>query len=235
MRSVYEACFYGGLILAILFLITAIILFIALKIPKVFNELTGRAAKKAMQDMKEGKTTVSEVAKQEQKKYYNQSTGKIKIRDTVAQKPRNGATTGNLTNTVEPVQGDGQITGDDETTLLKKKVSVPDEEETAVLSSNDDDSETDVLSSNAIDGEATDVLTSQDVEDDVTDVLRSEDEEATDILRGTEDEEATDVLRNPDIDDEDATSVLSEPDDIKLARKVKVLYNIVVVHTDEKL
>ena len=49
MRSVYEACFYGGLILAILFLITAIILFIALKIPKVFNELTGRAAKKLME------------------------------------------------------------------------------------------------------------------------------------------------------------------------------------------
>ena len=35
--------------------------------------------------------------------------------------------------------------------------------------------------------------------------------------------------------DEDATSVLIEADYVKLSRKVKVLYNVIVVHTDEKL
>lgn len=253
MRSVYEACFYGGLILAILFLITAIILFIVLKIPKVFNELTGRAAKKAMQDMKDGKTTVSDMAKQEQKKYYNQSTGKITIRDTVAQKPRNGATTGNLTDTGELSKEEVQVTDADETAVLnaaggrktgpgnnvrgrvKKPKRVVDEEETAVLSSDDDDMATEVLSSDFDNDEETAVLAAQDADDEVTDILRSDDDEATDILRGDDDEEATDVLRTPGIDDEDATSVLTEPDDIKLARKVKVLYNVIITHTDEKL
>ena len=54
MQNVYEICFYGGLVLAILLLIAAIVLFIVLKIPKVIGELTGSAAKKAMKEMQDG-------------------------------------------------------------------------------------------------------------------------------------------------------------------------------------
>ena len=53
MQNVYEICFYGGLVLAILLLIAAIVLFIVLKIPKVIGELTGSAAKKAMKEMQD--------------------------------------------------------------------------------------------------------------------------------------------------------------------------------------
>ena len=60
MQNVYEICFYGGLVLAILLLIAAIVLFIVLKIPKVIGELTGSAAKKAMKEMQDGTASRSE-------------------------------------------------------------------------------------------------------------------------------------------------------------------------------
>ena len=88
MNSVYEICFIGGLILAIIFLITTIILFIVLGIPKVISDLSGRSAKKAIKERKQGKTSDSSVAKKEQAKYYNQSSGKITARDTVSQETR---------------------------------------------------------------------------------------------------------------------------------------------------
>lgn len=261
MRSVYEACFYGGLILAILLLILAIILFIALKIPRVFDELTGRAAKKAMQGKKDGKDAHDSISKQEQKKYYNQSTGKITIRQSTAV-PQPAEDMADLDDEeatdVLTWSGDGVASGseiraghDPEITEVlsedkpkkKKKAKTPteflatqvDEEATDVLATESDEEATDILKTDA-DEETTDVLKTES-DEEATDVLKSEvDEEETDILK-TEDEdddEATSVLKSEEID-EDATSVLIEADYVKLSRKVKVLYNVIVVHTDEKL
>ena len=71
-------------------------------------------------------------------------------------------------------------------------------------------------------------------DDGATDVLRNDegDDGATDVLRGddADDEDATDVLRMDD-DDSDATDVTTGT----LAKKVKVIYNIVVVHSDESI
>ena len=51
MMNLYHGIFvYCGLA-AILFLVIAITLFIFLKIPRVFSELTGRGARKAIQEM----------------------------------------------------------------------------------------------------------------------------------------------------------------------------------------
>ena len=66
MENIYEICFYGGLILAILFFIVSIILFAVLKIPKVFGELTGRAEKKSIKERKEGGKADVKVGKKEQ-------------------------------------------------------------------------------------------------------------------------------------------------------------------------
>ena len=54
------------------------------------------------------------------------------------------------------------------------------------------------------------------------------------MLRGTDegDDGATDVLRAED--DEEGTSVLASSE-AALAKKVKVIYNVVVVHSDETL
>ena len=308
MSNVYEICFYGGLIVSIILFVLAIILFIVLKIPKVFGELTGRAAKKGIREKKNANASDESVAKKEQAKYYNQHSGKIKARDTVSKETRaknQDDTTEGLTTKKEkekkPVftpQFDADETavlsasdeldemiakagrkadGDDETSILgseelkSEDVKSQDssdsesEEETTVLSdaSADDEDATDVLKDDVTDeadsdeDEATDVLRSDDTEqddeatdvlraeddvedEDATDVLRTEDaeqeEDATDILRGDEDDlDATDILREGDLDEGDSTTVLSSNKNMKLAKKAKVIYNIVVVNTDEKI
>ena len=146
MQNVYEICFYGGLVLAILLLIAAIVLFIVLKIPKVIGELTGSAAKKAMKEMQDGTASPGSVAKKEQEKYYNMGSGKITAKEAVS------------------TREDRKANGNDSTELLEKsKEKEKKFEETDILRPgiNDydtpDDGETEVLGSGA-DDEATDVI-----------------------------------------------------------------------------
>ncbi len=281
MNNVYELCFYGGLILAIIFFIISIILFIVLKIPKVIGELTGSAAKKGIKEKQQGKITDGGISKKkEQAKYYNQNSGKIKARDTVSQETRannQDDTTESLgkekTPTPKPVftpQFDPEETAvlganprlDDEiakasgdeseapTDVLRDESeeatdvlrSDSDEEATDVLKSDSDEEATDVLKSeNSLDEdeEATDILKSDTVEEpeeEATDILKGEaDDEATDVLRAVDDEPATDVLRGEAPEEGDSTTVLASKKTIQLAHKVKVVYNIVVTHTDEKI
>ena len=197
MTDIYNICFYGGLVLAILLLITSVILFVVLKIPRVIGELSGRTARKGIEELRGGTKETSDVSKKEQAKYYNQNSGKIKIREAVSTEAR-------------------KKNNDDTADLSGNKKAAKSDKPTDLLKDNKE--ATDVLQ----DEEATDVL--QDEE--ATDVLQ--DEEATDVLQ---DEEATDVLR-----DEDQTSVLVEKGRTdKLVSRVKVLYNVVVVNTNEKL
>ena len=124
---------------------------------------------------------------------------------------------------------------DDETTdILRDGTAAGDDEATDVLraTGEGDDEATDVLRGTGEgDDEATDVLRA----DEATDVLRADegDDGATDVLRADEDDDgATDVLRAED--DEEGTSVLASSE-AALAKKVKVIYNVVVVHSDETL
>lgn len=192
MTDIYNICFYGGLILAILLLITSVILFVVLKIPRVIGELSGRTARKGIEELKGGTKETSATSKKEQAKYYNQNSGKIKIREAVSTGVRKK--------------------DDDTADLPGNKKRVGNDKPTDVLERKDADTG----------DEVTDLLR----DEEATDVLQ--DEEATDVLR---DEETTDILR-----DEDQTSVLVEKGITdRLASKVKVLYNVVVVNTDEKL
>ena len=213
MTDIYNICFYGGLVVAILLLITSVILFVVLKIPRVIGELSGRTARKGIEELKGGAKETSAVSKKEQAKYYNQNSGKIKIREAVStetRKKNNDDTTADLRDNKKKVENDKP------TDVLERKDADIGDEVTDLL--RDDEEATDVLQ----DEEATAVL--QDEE--ATDVLQ--DEEATDVLR---DEETTDILRG-----EDQTSVLVEKGRTdKLVSRVKVLYNVVVVNTDEKL
>lgn len=208
MTDIYNICFYGGLVLAILLFITSVILFVVLKIPRVIGELSGRTARKGIEELKGGAKESSAVSKKEQAKYYNQNSGKIKIREAVstgAQKKNND--TEALPGNKKDLPGSGKGAETDKTTeVLERNNADTGDEVTDLLR---DEEVTNVLQDEA----ATDVL---------------QDEEATDVLR---DEEATDVLR-----DEDQTSVLTEKGVTdKLVSRVKVLYNVVVVNTDEKL
>ncbi len=201
MTDIYNICFYGGLVLAILLLITSVVLFVVLKIPRVIGELSGRTARKGIEELKGGAKETSAVSKKEQAKYYNQNSGKIKIREAVStESPKKKNDTADLLNNRKGV--DSSKTTD----VLERKNADTGDEVTDLLR----------------DEEATDVL--QDEE--ATDVLQ--DEEATDVLR---DDETTDILK-----DEDQTSVLTEKGVTdKLVSRVKVLCNVVVVNTDEKL
>ncbi len=245
MADIYSICFYGGLVLASLLLITSIVLFIVLKIPSVIGELTGRTAKKSMEEMKTSNKGSSAVSKKEQGKYYNQATGKIKVRQAKSAeeiKKNNDNTTTILGDGVAP---NVKAPASKPKAAVKKTETVPDravdsdEKETVVL--RDDEEVTDVLRD---DEEVTDVLRD---DEEATDVLR-DDEEATDVLRDDEDETSvlsaeaeTSVLGT---DDEAETSVLSREESTTvltgmvssgLSSKVKVTYNVVVIHTDEQL
>ena len=290
MVNIYGVCFYGGLVLTILFFISSIVLFFVLKIPKVIGELTGRTAKKSMDEMKKNGISVSAVSKKEQAKYYNQGTGKITVRDTVSAEKRkeNRDDTTNLLDssmkTINPDEYDPNVTEvlgakyvkqdveateilssehdgyeDDSTDVLTSSDGYEDDSTDVLISEEPDEAATDVLTSEEPDEAATDVLTSEEADEDATDVLASEeaDEAATDVLTSEKtdedttyaprmdiDEAATDVLRIND--DEDATSVLSSVSDATsvlsvaksstlLNTKAKVVYNVLLIHTDETL
>jgi Sec-independent protein translocase protein TatA len=187
MENVYSLCFYGGLALAIIFLVASVVLFIVLKIPKVVGDLTGRNAKKRIEEMKNKKTTSSEISRKEQAKYYNQNSGKIKVRESTSPETR-------------------RANRDNTTDLLDENERKP--------KWNEHSGKSDELKKTGYDPDATDVLGSSTAnarDYEATDVLRDNegdtyagDNETTDVLR---DNEATDVLR-----DEDATDVLMADD-----------------------
>ena len=157
--------------------------------------------------------------------------------------PDNEATdvlgSGNPDEEVTDILRNGAAADDETTDILRAGTTAGDDEATDVLRGNGegDDEATDVLRGiDEADDEAPDVLRSVEGDDVATDVLRGNDEgddEATDVLRTDEgDDGATDVLRAED--DEEGTSVLASPE-AALAKKVKVIYNVVVVHSDETL
>jgi len=256
MENIYEICFYGGLILAILLLITSVILFIVLKIPKVFGDLTGRNAKKGIKERKEGITTSGSVAKKEQAKYYNQNTGKITVREGVSEGSKRTHLNQTTDNLKKPDDEETSVLNaksskaDEQTTLLSDEQTTPDyEEATEVLIGGQSEDATELLSDDTVGSPTTEVLNV---------VSNSDTKKATVTLGITEEliaakpeppkpkvdtpilvpgETATDVLITPgmDIDDETATSVLVSNPSAELAGKVKVEYNIVITHTDERL
>ena len=221
MENIYKICFYGGLTLAIILLIVSIVLFAVFKIPKVIGDLTGRSAKKEIeQKKKKGRTdNSSEASKAEQKKYYNQNTGKITIRDS--------ATNDDIDK--EPIKS-GVKAPERETDILRPEDL--DEDATAVLGSSISEDETMVLGSD--DEEATAVLSQGGEGDDSpTDVLTSDgigDDSPTDVLTSEDDEETT-VLT---ADSEKETTVLKADNNISTEDKDYV-YNIVIINTDESL
>ena len=257
MESVYKICFYGGLVLAILLVIAAVALFVILKIPRVFDELTGRSEKKGIRSLKAGHGEGRNIDKVEQAKYYNQNSGKIKVRQGVSaekRKENNDDTTdllgsGAATEDVEvtEVLGAGKYTDMskdsdiDATEILGDGSIGEDDGETEVLSGHERaDNKEDVADDDA--DEATDVLISDDDSDEATDVLVADDDadEATDVLVADNcaeyDETMTDVLRVSDYeDDEEMTTVLNREMTDELAGKTRVYYNIVVTHSDERL
>ena len=125
----------------------------------------------------------------------------------------------------------GEDAEDDKTTDILRDVNVKQTAEAVPsyeAAEDDSESVTDVLRGDDSES-ATDVLRSDDA-DEATDVLREEsDDEATDVLREESDEEATDVLRE---ESDDKADILQNR---RTASSVKIIKNVIVVHSNEKI
>ena len=241
MATIYNIMLYGGLALAVIFAVTAIVLFFTLKIPKAIGDVTGSTARKKIEEIREkGYESVQGVGISKKEAIKNHTT-KISVRDVQSSESSKRAEKGraNYEKAVADIKNKKKnedylksiheeatdILHEDMQELARNMYS--DEEATDVLMENedseeatdvlraDDDSEeaTDVLRAGDDGEEATDVLRAGDDGEEATDVLRAEDdgEEETDVLRADGDEAATDVLRADD--DEAATDVLRAEDD----------------------
>ena len=253
MATVYNVMLYGGLILAIIFAIIAIVLFVVLKVPKAIGIVTGSTERKSVEEIREkGYESVQGMGASKKDAIKNH-TSKISVRDVessaAVKKEKKGRA--NYEKAIADLQnakkGDMRELTDEEATNVLR-YDEDGEEATDVLRYDEDGEEaTDVLRYDEDGEEATDVLRTDDEE--ATDVLRTDDEEATDVLRA-DDEEATDVLR---ADDEEATDVLRVGDDeeatdvLKVDAQgeekvrgahsgaVKMIMDVVVVHSEEKI
>lgn len=107
MEKLYTICFYGGLILAAIFLIVSIVLFVMLKIPKTIRELVGHASKKMVKANKKV-SKISEASKKEQAKYYNNTSGKIKMKDASSTTKNSNAKTSSNKDEKTPVSASNE-------------------------------------------------------------------------------------------------------------------------------
>lgn len=222
-ETICNIMLFGGIALAVVFAVVAVILFVKLDIPKVIGDLSGSTARKQIREIREkGYESVqgSGASKKDAIKSKD-STGKIEVRDIKRKTSRSEELEkkGNerYQKAVDELKKEQQSRMDEferETDILQG----PDdyEKETDILTEPDDyERETDILSANVDYDEATDVLTPEDDADEATDVLTMEDdtEGATDVLTSEDDMEgATDVLTMED-DAEGATDILTAGDD----------------------
>ena len=228
MATIYNIMLYGGLALAVIFAVTAIVLFFTLKIPKAIGDVTGSTARKKIEEIREkGYESVQGVGISKKEAIKNHTT-KISVRDVQSSESSKRAEKGraNYEKAVADIKNKKKNEDylksihEEATDILHEDMQelagnmYSDEEATDVLMENEDSEEaTDVLRAEDDGEEATDVLRADDDSEEATDVLRAEDdgEEATDVLRADDDEAATDVLRADD--DEAATDVLRAEDD----------------------
>ena len=291
MSTIYNIMLYGGLALAVIFAVTAIVLFFTLKIPKAIGDVTGSTARKKIEEIREkGYESVQGVGISKKEAIKNHTT-KISVRDVQSSESSKRAEKGraNYEKAVADIKNKKKnedylksiheeatdilhedmqelarnMYSDEEATdvLMENEDSEEatdvlraeddGEEETDVLRAEDDGEEaTDVLRADEDSEEETDVLRAEDDGEEETDVLRADDDEAaTDVLRADDDEAATDVLRAEDDDatdvlrndDTEATSVLTGQSDFtgRLSQgensMLKMVKNVVIVHTDESI
>lgn len=233
MATFYDVMLYGGLALAIIFAITAVILFIKLKIPKVIGELTGSTARKQIQAIRErGYESVQGVgvSKKEAIKA-NKNSGRISARDInslEAKVPDGNAYMQNHTGASDKYYRDIQ---EEATEVLDESYEG---EATEALDAGYEGEATEVLDA-GYEGEATDVL-SDGYEDEATDVLSDGyEDEATDVLNSSYAKNAESVFHNLQMvsTGDDAIPEITPLSGTSKSASVQKLMDVMVVHTDE--
>lgn len=252
-ETICNVMLFGGIALAVVFAVIAVILFVKLDIPKVIGDLSGSTARKQIKEIREkGYESLqgSGASKKDAIKSKG-STSKIEVRDIkgksaseeVSRKgnERYKKAVDELNKSrshhhIRPEEADSEKATDilrpeedyeKETDILRPEEDY--EKETDVLRSEEDyEKETDVLRADDEYERETDILTSEDEADAATDVL-STDSDATDVL--STDDDATDVLTmDTEASDSSETDIQGEE-----AEKFPLLVDAVVVHTDESI
>ena len=239
MATIYNIMLYGGLALAVIFAVTAIVLFFTLKIPKAIGDVTGSTARKKIEEIREqGYESVQGVGISKKEAIKNHTT-KISVRDVQSSESSKRAEKGRANYEKAVADIKNKKKNEDYLKSIHEEATDILHEDMQELARNmySDEEATDVLMENEDSEEATDVLRADD-DEAATDVLRADDDEAaTDVLRA-EDGDATDVIRN---DDTEATSVLTGQSDFtgRLSQgensMLKMVKNVVIVHTDESI
>ncbi len=201
MATVFTIMSYGGLVLAVICLIIAVILFIKWNIPKVFGNVTGHTQRRTIERIrKEGYE--ANATKQSAIKAAGE-TGKITVRKTETDSLQTGRTkkqSKNVTVGTPPIANPARR----ETAVTKENVTntvfqvyQPGEVETTVLS-------------DPAGGEETMVLNQSNSEEQTTVLNQSNSEEQTTVLNQPNSEEQTTVLNQPN--SEEQTTVLNQPE-----------------------
>lgn len=183
--SIYNIMFWGGLILAAIFLIASVIIFIKMRIPEAFGVVTGRTQKKAIEEIRTGGRTVSTSKRKN-------VGGSIQARDIkVSDSKKKAPITENTMAPVRPETGESAESIARRAAEDAKKKAQSSEEKAR---RNLEEESTEILTYN-------EMKTKGDASEDPTTVLEME--QATDILS-----QGDDVYGDTDSRADDATDVL---------------------------
>ena len=225
MAKIYEACYYGGMIAAILLFVVAIILFFVLKIPKVFGELTGSTARRGVKDLKQKGSRSKE---SNEPKHYSQRTGAIRTRTSdvgSGELSKKENTTSGLIrgrkNSYHKDENQTEFLGESKITAAV----TGDISETAVLTKNDmeiaefefintDNLKSEAKENNTFTETSTDEVAAEKKPEDAKSVddnnADSVSAEQVDAINDDAEDEATEVLTDDQADEDEATEVLTD-------------------------
>lgn len=192
--GIYDIMFYGGLILAAIFLIASIVIFFVMRIPDAFGVVTGRTQKKAIEEIRAG----GHAATANKKK---RRSGNIQARDIDVSETRKKSS-----NTESPVKQSSMKDSTSSDDIARK--AAEDAKRTAESAAekarrNLEEESTEVLTYNEMKNKA-------DASEDPTSVLEME--KATDILSQAEEYYEEGSHEDYDDDADAATDVLTSRD-----------------------
>ncbi|MEJ8753236.1 hypothetical protein [Coprococcus sp. HCN-4056] len=220
-ETICNVMLFGGIALAVVFAVIAVILFVKLDIPKVIGDLSGSTARKQIKEIREkGYESLqgSGASKKDAIKSKG-STSKIEVRDIKGKSASEEVSRKGNERYKKAVDELNKSRSHHHTRLEE----ADSEKATDILRPEEDyEKETDILRPEEDYEKETDILRPEEDYEKETDILRPEEdyEKETDVLRSEEDyEKETDVLRADD-EYERETDILTSEDEADAATDV---------------
>ena len=208
MATVYNVMLYGGLALAIIFAIVAVIIFIVMKIPAAIGIVTGSTARKKIDEIREKGYESVQGGGASKSEAIKEHTSKISVRDVQAA-PSARAAEQSRTN-YEKAVADVERKRKQEEYLKEIREDATDvlheDMQEMTASPERDDDETDIIIAPHPNKKAAvealkERQNSRKAPKQIHSDIEADSESATDVLRGedAEDDKTTDILRNVNV------------------------------------